>query len=258
MSWVEIRTLCAAAADGRDLRSLLVTLRDAGLHVDTPDEGGRTALHHACAGRHERSVRQLLSAGADANRLDSKGRTPMTALIEAAAKAAAADQREEGESVRVVDELLRCGAVPTLADVAHGQMSDGPFTYAACWLRAKIDVGYFIYLCCETGDAKALAKLFRSSTEARELVDWRHGAQFDDGVDEGCTPLVMACARGHHECVELLLAHGADTGVTDPKTGRTLLQIAREGEWGDLPHGHPQCVDALLRHQAKLDLEEPR
>ncbi len=95
------RVLQEAAAFGH-ARTVQVLL-DRGIDPDTREDGahGRTALHWASQGGHERVVRQLLAAGADANaQVNDETEGPDTALYIAAGKG----------QLPVVRALLRSGA----------------------------------------------------------------------------------------------------------------------------------------------------
>lgn len=43
---------------------------------------------------------------------------------------------------------------------------------------------------------------------------------------EGCTPLILACSRGHQECVSLLLHHGASPMTRDYIHKQTAIHTA--------------------------------
>ena len=53
-----------------------------GAWLDAADQYGRTALYFAAKCGHIGIVRRLLSAGADANKTDTKGLTPLAGLIQ--------------------------------------------------------------------------------------------------------------------------------------------------------------------------------
>lgn len=55
--------------------------------------------------------------------------------------------------------------------------------------------------------------------------------------DEGCTPLWLACSKGHVEVVRFLLEEGADPGAEN-KMGVTCVEAATEG-------GHEEIVRLL-------------
>ena len=64
-------------------------------------------------------------------------------------------------------------------------------------------------------------------------------------ISQGVTPLMLACAGGHQECVELLLTHKADTGTADIEGMTALLYAIR--------NNHAACVYTLLQHGADPD-----
>jgi hypothetical protein len=64
-----------------------------------------------------------------------------------------------------------------------------------------------------------------------------------EGLDEGWTPLHVACESGNKKQVETLLASGAEVNVTT-KNGWTPLSLAKEGE-------QKAIVELLRQHGAK-------
>ncbi|XP_039478411.1 serine/threonine-protein phosphatase 6 regulatory ankyrin repeat subunit A-like [Oreochromis aureus] len=58
---------------------------------------------------------------------------------------------------------------------------------------------------------------------------------------EGCTPLILACSRGHQECVSLLLHHGASPMTRDYIHQQTAIHTAAV-------NGHPECLRLLLNN----------
>ena len=61
-------------------------------------------------------------------------------------------------------------------------------------------------------------------------------------INEGMTPLMLACSGEHKECVEILLEHGAKTELVDIEGMTALLYAIRNDS--------SQCVYSLLRHRA--------
>ncbi|XP_048686534.2 ankyrin repeat domain-containing protein 24 isoform X1 [Caretta caretta] len=62
---------------------------------------------------------------------------------------------------------------------------------------------------------------------------------------EGKSAFHLAAMRGNVDCLEVMLAHGADTMTTD-SSGYNALHLAAK-------HGHPQCVSKLLQASCPVD-----
>ena len=62
----------------------------------------------------------------------------------------------------------------------------------------------------------------------------------------GETALMIAACGGHAECVEELIAVGANVNIKG-KDGRTALMLALE-------KGHKDCVDLLLKADADINI----
>uniref|UniRef100_A0ACB8F1E3 Uncharacterized protein n=1 Tax=Sphaerodactylus townsendi TaxID=933632 RepID=A0ACB8F1E3_9SAUR len=54
--------------------------------------------------------------------------------------------------------------------------------------------------------------------------------------------------KGNVDCLEVMLAHGADTLTTD-SSGYTALHLSAK-------HGHPQCVSKLLQASCPVDVAD--
>ncbi|CAM5177318.1 unnamed protein product [Eretmochelys imbricata] len=62
---------------------------------------------------------------------------------------------------------------------------------------------------------------------------------------EGKSAFHLAAMRGNVDCLEVMLAHGADAMTTD-SSGYNALHLAAK-------HGHPQCVSKLLQASCPVD-----
>uniref|UniRef100_A0A914H249 J domain-containing protein n=1 Tax=Globodera rostochiensis TaxID=31243 RepID=A0A914H249_GLORO len=74
----------------------------------------------------------------------------------------------------------------------------------------------------------------------------KNGANVDQQMGNGQTPLFCACIRGNFEIVKCLVVNGADINAVD-KLGRTPLMAAAF-------HGHAGLVRYLLEKGARIDL----
>eukprot|EP01047_Picozoa_sp_COSAG01_P018923 COSAG01_NODE_1038_length_11978_cov_4.983500_2_plen_335_part_00 len=97
-------------------------------------------------------------------------------------------------------------------------MLSGPFPYPKRLGSGGTQLG---------GDQGALG------TTARMALEEGNG-------DDGVSPLMLACARGHESAVQLLLDRGDDLDVAHPRTGCTAFHQA-------CIHGNEACVRALMQ-----------
>ncbi|XP_048352486.1 ankyrin repeat domain-containing protein 24-like [Sphaerodactylus townsendi] len=65
---------------------------------------------------------------------------------------------------------------------------------------------------------------------------------------EGKSAFHLASMKGNVDCLEVMLAHGADTLTTD-SSGYTALHLSAK-------HGHPQCVSKLLQASCPVDVAD--
>ena len=83
--------------------------------------------------------------------------------------------------------------------------------------------------------------------EALADVLLAHGAPVDEPMDDGATPLFVACKEGHSEVAGRLLGAGADVATTTQKKNLwTCLHYAAY-------NNRPALVDVLLAHGAPVD-----
>lgn len=175
------------AARNRQL-DRVATLLEAGADANRPNDKGGTPLMYAVLGGDPQIVRLLLDH--DVN-LNAKAENGWSAVMIAAAKG----------YVEVLEMLLEEGADPTLADV----YSWTPLMRAGFEKRAAV---------------------------VRLLLE-------DDRVDinrrgeNGITALHLAASQGHVEIARLLVAHGADPQIKD-RFDRTAHLIALQRKHADL------------------------
>lgn len=194
----------------------LTRLHAAGVSMDAPQPGMRTALMGAAHQGNAEIVRFLLSAGANVNARDEDART---ALLHAADEGHAGVIRlllQRGASVRAVDkglqtplhlacwqnhvdamrELLRAGAPVDARDCTQR---------TPLMLAATEDVPESVMLLCQAG----------ADVEAHDFG--------------GNTPLMMAAMEGRSRVAQVLLSRGARASTTN-RNGLTALQWAQSYE----------------------------
>ncbi|XP_059485135.1 ankyrin repeat domain-containing protein 20B-like [Neocloeon triangulifer] len=170
--------------------------------LDTPDKGGRTALHLAAAQGHAEVVWFLISNRAKVNVRDNEGRTALLKAVECRRRECAQLLLERGADVNVPDNYgTTC---------LHLAATLGDVDLASALLRksAALEAG-------NRGGERALHAAIRGNH--REVADLllRHGGDANSRDAEDRTPLMVASKVGSTALVALLLEYGADVGATD-------------------------------------------
>jgi ankyrin repeat protein/CRP-like cAMP-binding protein len=193
---IEAATLCKAVHEGR--MSLLRTLLRAGARASAQDYDGQAPLHAAAAEGNLAAAKILVETppGADPLQADRWGRTPL-------------------------DVALRARATPVVEYLAQKAGEEAAAAARASWAA---ECAEDLLAACAEGDAGEVARLLAAE-----------GGAPPDAADYGGRPAAaVAAARGHLECVKLLLAAGADPAAADGD-GRTLLhEAAARGDVGVL------------------------
>ena len=205
-----------------------------GAEVDRANQNGVTPLHIACQKGHVAVARLLLDEGAEVDRAAKDGVTPL--FIACA----------EGH-VDVVRLLLAKGA-----DVNRAAKDGATPLYAACFkghvdvAQLLLDKGAEVDRAKEGGWTPLYAACQNSHVDiARLLLD--NGAEVDRAKEGGWTPLLVACGKGHVAVARLCLERGAevDRALED---GKTPLDIAKH-------HRRDAVVALLEEHLYKSDID---
>lgn len=184
--------LLYAAKQGQSEVAKLL-LDNPGVSVDDTGSGGWTALHYAAYyGRHK-TVALLLERGAEKDRRDDSGNTPLLQVFRGV---------YEGKgSLAGAKVLLEKGADPNLAeDNACGSTGATPLKYAA-----------------NLGDLAVVRFLLLKGADVN-AVDTCHG---------NTTALMSAAREGHLGVVKFLLEKGSSPGAENEK-GQTAFDIAQQ------------------------------
>jgi len=215
----------AASCGNTELTTLLIKF---GARLDQCDKLGRTALHFAidsddiCFARHSKSpkngtstVEILLSAGADANVMDSTGASPLYLAC------------KKGKT-EVVKLLLSRGASPNSGTTAmhpiHTACRGQHYDSVKLLLEYKADVTVR-----DTNGKTALHRALEFTTRrcdnisdlSQLLLD--KGAYSDAESYDGETPFYVACSNGLTPVVAKMLECGAKV---DGNSGKKLPLIA--------------------------------
>ncbi len=184
-------------------------------------DGGLTPLLLAARQGAMEPARALVEGKADINMADPAGITPMIMAIMNA-------------NYDVAAELLELGADPNAAD----QSGRGP-------LHAAVDMHRFEWMFSRP-TPKASGKL-ESADIVKLLLDkganpnarltrrvkgFQHDSNGNPNLTGGSTPFMKAAAVSDVEMMRLLVAHGADTNLTND-SGTTPLMVAAGLNWVD-------------------------
>lgn len=209
----QIRKLLHAAEQGNIC--MAAELLDQGIHVDSTDEEGVSALHTSCANGHENMVRLLLSRGASFDATNCYGWTPlMIAACYGHVKIVVILVQYKADIFAQND--LCATALDCAARSGHlqivGILIDGSSDYEGSQLADN-----------------CLTALLNACHHGHELVvklllEKRTNVDHKDSVT-GWTPLMFAALNGHISVVQALCEYGADTNATNI-LHQTALEIA--------------------------------
>uniref|UniRef100_A0A673WZ99 Ankyrin repeat domain 52a n=1 Tax=Salmo trutta TaxID=8032 RepID=A0A673WZ99_SALTR len=224
-----------AAANGR--YQCTVTLVSAGAEVNEPDRTGCTPLHYSAASQAFcRCLEHLLDNGADPSLVNSKG---YSAVHYAASHGNKQNLELVSPSV-CVHFLSYPISSPPQADNGHWQALS-VLTETAAYVDVQDASGRSVlYLASQRGYARCVEVLLAQGASCL-LNENRHM----------WTPLHVAAANGHTECLHMLVESGEEadlTNVTDTQ-GQTPLMLAVLG-------GHTDCVHLLLEKGAWPDAKD--
>ncbi len=217
----------AAECGNSELLSLLIT---AGADVNKADKYGMTPLRAAACNDHTECVRHLLAApGIDVNKADKYGRTPLSwAAREGHAECVRLLLAAPGIDVNKADKY---GWAPLYRAAREG--------HAECMSLLLAAPGIDVNKADRDGYTPLSWAARNGRTECVKLLLAVPGIEVNKADRDGWTPLFMAAWKGRTECVKLLLAApGIDVNKAD-RDGTTPLQWAAES-------GHAECVRLLL------------
>ena len=215
-----------------------------GAAVDTPDSYDTTALHWATYRDDAEMAARLIAAGADVNRANRYGATPLSLACVTANPAIVEQLLEFGAypnlpaagepplltcartgRVETIELLLSHGANPNITDGWKGQT-------ALMWATAEDHVAVVETLVAHGAHANA-------TTIPVAVVEGLFGSGIVT-AKPGLTALFIAVELGHEASTRALLAAGADVSVTSP-AGAPLTHVAAGA-------GHHLLGAELLAH----------
>ena len=193
-------------------------------------------LCHAVAGNDANRVSGLIRQGADPNRLDEHGNTSLHIAAALGLSSLVAPLMHAGGNIETVSTST--GDTPLMAAVISGRsdmaltllslsarpettnkLNSTPLQIATCdndthLMLQLISCGAIIdAVSMPTGwTALHMAAGLKLAMAAAVLI--KYGAKTNTIDSDGDTPLITACSMGFIDCVQQLLAGGADTNIT--------------------------------------------
>ncbi|TKW29448.1 hypothetical protein SEVIR_3G394900v4 [Setaria viridis] len=212
-----------AAANGK-VEVCKFLIRSCEVDVDAADADGATPLILAVQGvGSTTTLKILLSRGADPNKADSIGVTPLHIAAERGSYEVA-EQLLSKEAE--VDPICENGGAPI-----HVSAENGHAKVLKLLLQHKADYNRH----SRSFNTPLAASLIGPSLECLEILI-EAGAEVNAGSP--LTPLVIAAGKGLTNCVKCLLKAGADANIPD-ENGKLPVQIAARQGW-------KECVKILF------------
>ncbi len=187
-----------------DLTRLSSIVNAPGFDVEGGQRGKKegTPLYWAARTNNPEAVLLLVQKGADVNKPDPAGETPLTVAV------------ARGH-VNVAVRLVEAGA-----NVKH-QMENGRSALHAVAGQGNVDLAKALVdrgadVNCQ--DKRGMTPLFTAANAGQyEMVEWLmdHGADANKGAVDGMRPIRVAFITGHKEIVELLRKKGAKATASD-------------------------------------------
>ena len=188
------------------------------VYLDAQDTDGETALWLACSYRQQDSVRILLEAGPYPNIADNNGDTCLHAAVIG------------GCSKNIISTILDHGA---------GVNATNKNNETALIIACRNGNKSAINVLCNAGadpniaDVDNYTCLYKSVSAGcnkqalQTMIDF--GADVNASNKDNATALMIACAKGNTDAINVLLDAGADPNITDAN-GYTCLSHAGYGE----------------------------
>uniref|UniRef100_A0A8C7MXB4 Ankyrin repeat domain 52 n=1 Tax=Oncorhynchus kisutch TaxID=8019 RepID=A0A8C7MXB4_ONCKI len=250
------RTCLHAAASGGNVECLNLLL-SSGADLSNKDTLGRSPLHYAAANGSYQCTVSLVSAGAEVNELDQKGCSPLHYAaasqtfrrVDRHYSVGHHSEERAKEAFFCLEYLLDNGADPALRNTkgysavhyaaAHGNKQNLELLLEMSFnclgdVESSVPVSP-LHLAAYNGHCEALGVL----SETLVSLDVR-----DAG---GHTALYLAAQRGHAQCVEVLLSHGASCHLKERRRKWTPLHVAAS-------NGQTDCLLMLVNRGEKADV----
>jgi len=219
----EVQQLLIAAKKGNTQK--ITKLLESGADINQYDHGGwGTALYQVVRDQDVNSVRLLVECGADVNKGNERGHTPLHVAM-----------KWEPEHALDIAKILISNGADVNAGIKNELVPDGYVDTSEGKTPLHNAAGIWLFDDdLEIHSKIALVKLLLS-----------HGANVNAKDGFGQTPLFKALYTGHIDVMELLIDHGADVNAKNKMDGGTVLHDAAYD--GDL-----ESVKFLVSHGADV------
>jgi len=222
---------CSCRFEDRHGLAQVVKLLDSGADIDRRNERGRTPLTAAAAYGQRDIARLLLDRGADINCELATGASPL---------AIAAMEGHSEIVALLLDQGANVDADATRKRMAHLSLRHGAIPSVDA-LNLMVNP--------QTGRPSGIAVPFvlaaeNGHTATVELL-LKRGADINAPLETGETALVQAAREGHLDVVRLLLNSGADVDAAAEDGSSPLTQAAQ--------YGHIEIVRLLLEKGADIN-----
>lgn len=198
-----------------------------GADVNKPDLQGWTPLTAAARQRRDETIDLLVELGADPNKADGNGMTPLAAALMRDHVPSIKTLVEHGADVEVPGQEdfrpLALALAEKKYEAAKALMNGGADVSVA---SGKQGLTPLMIVAAQTGPAEGsifLPGSVRPTDIAKALVD--EGANIDAQAANGMTALMIAAANNSAPMIGLLMAAGADPDVKNTE-GQTAVDVA--------------------------------
>ncbi|MCX5925246.1 MAG: ankyrin repeat domain-containing protein [Candidatus Dependentiae bacterium] len=215
----------------RDNAEIVRILIKARADVNHGNARGNTPLWQAINKGNAEIVRILIESCADVNHGNARGNTPLWQAI----------RRGNAEIVRILEEIrqlqLTAQRTPHIAPfLPVAGVANITSEYAAFTHDEVRQANESLQTAINTENVDGVTQALMSGADVNH----------DYNRDEGFTPLIEACYKGHARIVELLLKHGAQINQGNHPYGCTALLAASIADRAEI-------VELLLKYDAQIN-----
>ena len=229
----EVKELITAVRD-HDHAAVKAILQSASEHVNGPDSGGSTPLHHAAGFGALETMKLLIGAGAEVDARNERNSTPLHWAV------------SDMEKIRLL--LARGADINAKTETEHTPVGLAAMhRFDNSPLKLLLEKGADPNIASINGRTPLMAASRAGNVEAMKLL-LASKADPRAAAGNGATSLMAAAASRDADAVKLLLEHGADVNA---KTKRTQTAL-----FGAALRGAEDVVDLLLEQGAEVNIED--